>query len=213
MRHHDIAEWIDYVRGLGDPDLRIEMEAHLRAGCPACRETVTGLESLSAELLADEAYEPPPGAVRCARALFSRFHAESVRRLPRVLARLVQDSLGEPLPAGVRGNERASRQALYEVGNLYVDLRVEQRPGRSSVEIVGQMLRREATGEPAWRRPVVLTSGRRVLACVASNEHGEFHFDGVPAGQVRIHIPVDDGSRQIEIALGPLMASAGRRRH
>lgn len=213
MTHHGMAEWIDYLRGLGDEDTRGAMERHLKDGCEACRATVAGLASLSRALKADEAFEPPPGAVRRARAVFSQFRPERVGRLPGVVARLLQDSVGEPLPAGVRGNERASRQALYEAGDMYIDVRIEQRPGQSSVTLVGQLLRLGAGCEPAKRRPIVLTSGRSVLASAASNEHGEFHFDCVPLRQMRLHIPTDDGSEQIEIALGPLMPPSGRRRH
>jgi hypothetical protein len=64
---------------------------------------------------------------------------------------------------------------------------------------------------PVARRSVVLTSGREVLTTTVSNEHGEFHLEYDPAGQVRLHIPVEEGARQIEIALNPLLPRATAR--
>lgn len=212
MRHHDTHDWIDYLRGLVGPDRRAAMEAHLREGCDACRDTVDCLAALARTVAEDEAFEPPPHVLRCARALFSQFRPERVRALPRLLARLVQDSLLDPVPAGIRGNEAASRQLLYEASGIYIDLRLEQRRGQACVALVGQLLGREGLGEPIARRPIVLTSGREVVSVVGSNEHGEFHIEYVPAGQMRLHIPVEAGARRIEIGLNALMPRSGAAR-
>ncbi len=209
MRHHDTNDWIDYLRGLVGPDRQAAMEAHLREGCDACRDTVDRLAALARAVAEDEAFEPPPHVVRCARALFSQFRPERVRALPRLLARLVQDSLRDPVPAGIRGDESASRQFLYEANGIYLDLRLEQRRGQASVALVGQLLGREGPGEPIERRPIVLTSGREVVSMVGSNEHGEFHIEYVPAGQMRLHIPVEAGARRIEIGLNALLPRVG----
>lgn len=211
MIHYDTADWVDYLRGLGEPSHRVAMSQHLRNGCRSCRSTLGRLAAVARHVAADEAFEPPESALRFARALFSQFRPERVCALPRLLARLVQDSLREPLPVGVRGNERASRQALYEAGTMFVDLRLEQRPGRSAVALVGQLLCADDPCVAVARRPVVLTSGPTVLSATASNEHGEFHLDYEPDGVMRLHIPVDEGSRRIEIMLNPLTPDARTR--
>lgn len=214
MIHYDMADWVDYLRGLGEPGGRAEMNEHLR-GCVTCQDTLARLTALALRVEADEAFEPPPSAVRRARAVFTQFQPERVCDLPRLLARLVQDSFREPLLAGIRGNERASRQALYEAGRVVVDLRLEQRPGQSAVVLVGQLLYPDEPRALVAKRPIVITSGRQVLGTTASNEHGEFHLEYEPAGQVRLHIPVEEGTRRVEIALNRLMprsASRGRAR-
>ena len=115
------------------------------------------------------------------------------------LARLVQNDLLDPVPAGIRGNEAASRQLLFQASGIYIDLRLEQRRGQACVALVGQLLGRESLGEPIARRPIVLTSGREVVSMVGSNETASFTSNHVPAGQMRLHIPVEAGARRIEI--------------
>jgi hypothetical protein len=211
MKHYLFAHWVDYVRGLGEARSRAAMEQHLRDGCERCRTTVGALRELASNLAADARFEPPANVVRCARALFTQFKPERVRSLPRMLARLVQDTLREPLPAGVRGNVRGSRQVLYQAGEVFVDLRLEQRPGDPEVVLVGQLL---CPDEAATRaaQPIVLTSGQKVLRTAACNEHGEFQMEYAPAGQMRLHIPVEDGSRRVEISLNRLMPGPRRGR-
>jgi hypothetical protein len=211
MKHYEIAEWLDFARGVGDQRVRSAMARHVREGCQRCGAIASGLERLGSALAADARFEPPADVVRCARAVFSRFQPAQVVGLPRLLSRLVQDSLNQPLPVGVRGTARASRRALFQAGELFVDLRLEQRPGQPGVTLVGQLLSPDPKGAGAPRRPVVLTSGRRVVWTTATNDHGEFEFEYLPAGQMRLHIPVDEGARRLEISLNGLMPRAGRR--
>ncbi|HEX7671903.1 MAG TPA: hypothetical protein VF395_20050, partial [Polyangiaceae bacterium] len=87
----------------------------------------------------EEAFGVPAHALRWAMAIFSLQQPERVHILPRVLARLVFDSFGEPQPAGVRSLELVSRQAMYRVGDTYIDLRMESEPGTHRVSLVGQI--------------------------------------------------------------------------
>jgi hypothetical protein len=209
MKHYELTEWVDFVRGLGDARSRADMEEH-RQACRACREACSTLERVALAAAADQAFEPPDWVVRRARAVASQRRPEHMCALPRLLVRLVRDGLQQPLAAGVRGNARAARQSLLEAGGIYVDLRVEQLPGRPAVVLVGQLLC-PGNGNSASalaRQPVVLTSGDEVLAATASNEHGEFHLEYVPADRMRLHIPVEDGTRRIEIRLNRLAPRA-----
>ncbi len=207
MKHFQFADWVDYVRGVGSEKDRVSMDQHLLE-CAACESIVTKLRTFSATVAADRAFEPPQNVVRCARAIFTQFRPERVRSLPRLLTQLVEDPLRQPLPAGVRGNTRATRQALYQAGRAFVDLRIEQRPGNPNVVLVGQLLCPDHGA--AAHLPVVLTSGTRVLTMTTSNDHGEFQFEYVPAGQMRLHIPVEHGTRRMEISLNRLMPKSGR---
>jgi anti-sigma factor ChrR (cupin superfamily) len=211
MTHYEFAEWLDYARGLGDAAAREAMQAHLLDGCQECRSTLAALEAFAGAVVADVAFEPPADVVRCAHALFAQLRPERVRSLPRILARLVEDTFRQPLPAGVRANVRSARQALYQAGRVFVDLRVEQRPGNREVVVVGQVLRpgREETGT---HQPVVLTAGSDVLTTAVCNDYGEFHLECAPAARMRLHIPVEEGTKRVEISLNQLMPRSGRGR-
>lgn len=210
MTHYEFADWLDYVRGLGDARERVAMDQHLLDGCTSCESMMAALKTFAVAFVADRAFEPPENVVRCARAIFHQCQPERVRSLPRLLTRLVEDTLRQPLPAGVRGNIRSARQALYQAGRAFVDLRIEQRPGHRQVVLVGQLLcPRDGA---AAHLPVVLTSGSQVLVTTLSNAHGEFQMEYVPTGQMRLHIPVEEGTRRIEISLNRLMPKATRTR-
>lgn len=211
MTHYEFAEWLDYVRGLGDTAKRAAMQDHLLDGCQECRGTLAALETFAGAVAADQAFEPPAHVVRRARALFAQLRPERVRTLPRILARLVEDTFRQPLPAGVRANVRSARQALYQAGRIFVDLRVEQRPGNREVVVVGQVLRPDREEADA-QQPVVLTAGSDVLTTAVCNAYGEFHLECAPAARMRLHIPVEEGTRRVEISLNRLLPRPGRAR-
>jgi hypothetical protein len=209
MKHYELTDWVDFVRGLGDARSRADMEMH-RQACEACHEASSTLERIALAAAADRAFEPPAWVLHRARAVASQARPEQVCSLPRLLVRLVRDSLLQPLAAGVRSNARTARQSLYQAGGVYIDLRVEQLPGRRDVVLVGQLLSpgTDSVGAAVSRRQVVLTSGGEILASTASNEHGEFHLEYVPADRMRLHIPVENGTRRIEIRLNRLARRA-----
>src|SRR5438045_900511 len=115
MKHFDIWEWTDYARGLTDGAHRSAMDAHLSSGCARCARTARTLHSVSAIAGGEAGLEPPEHAIRHAQAVYSLFRPETMS-LPRLIARLVHDSIREPLPAGIRAQARLSRHALYEAG-------------------------------------------------------------------------------------------------
>ena len=57
MKHFELVEWTDFVRGLVEESARVAMERHLASGCRKCRHT--------AELLHKAG--PPPAATRKCR--------------------------------------------------------------------------------------------------------------------------------------------------
>jgi hypothetical protein len=204
MKHYDLADWVDYSRGLGAEPVRAAMERHVSDGCRSCLSIRAAADQITKVMATERAFEPPEGVIRQARAIFARFRPAHVFSLPRILARLVEDSLGHLQPVGVRGHGRCTRRALYRADDVVVDLRIEQRPGQTAVALVGQWLPGDDARAPMAPRPVVLTAGRRILMTTATNVHGEFHLEYEPAGRMQLHIAAADGQRRIQISLAGL---------
>src|SRR5713101_2619770 len=175
MKHFELAEWTDFVRGLVEKSARLPMEHHLASGCRKCRHTADLLRKLVTAARNDSQVQVPDYALRCARAIFLLQQPEKVQILPRIPARLLYDSFREPLPAGVRTQQRLSRQALYQAGDYSLDLRLENERGSPRVALVGQIKNRKEPSKHLGDVPVLLVSGRKLLARTMSNSLGEFH--------------------------------------
>src|SRR5207244_10336838 len=89
---------------------------------------------------------------------------EELQILPRIPARLLYDSFREPLPAGVRTQQRLSRQALYEAGDYSLDLHWENERGSPRVALVGQIKNQKEPSKHLGDVPVLLASGKKLLA-------------------------------------------------
>lgn len=187
MKHFEITEWTDFVRGLVTPVRREAMEQHLTGGCGKCSRIVDVLAKVSRLAGADK-IDVPDFAVHCARAIFALEQPREVRVLDRMAGLLVFDSFREPLPAGVRSQHRVSRQTLYEAGDYAIDLRQEQERGGTRVTMVGQIASRKQPGRALAGVAVVLSSGDSVLAKTVSNEFGEFQMEYPPARDLRLDI-------------------------
>jgi hypothetical protein len=192
MSHFDIGEWADFTRGLVEPSRREAMEAHVASGCGKCGRLAVTLGKAARIAQMDAQYEVPEYAVHCARAIFSLHQPERVRILPRVISRLVFDSFTEPLPVGVRAQHRLSRQTLYEAGRYALDLRQERECDSARVTLVGQIADRQAPGRSLAGVPVVLKSGRAVVAQAISNEFGEFQVEYDSTRRIRLQVGVEE---------------------
>src|SRR5437879_8593175 len=131
MKHFDIDKWTDFIRGLVEDSARVAMERHLASGCRKCRHTAELLRKLVTAARNDSQVQVPDYALRCARANFFLQQPEKVQILPRIPARLLYDSFREPLPTGLRTQQRLSRQALYQAGDYSLDLRRAHHRGPS----------------------------------------------------------------------------------
>ena len=139
--HFSDAELIDRVRGKLLASEEEAMDLHL-AGCRRCRRARDVFSAVAQVARGEAAYAVPENVLRSARALFALRRPEPSRTSPRVLARLVYDSFAEPMPVGVRGRQRVTRQAMYRAGDYYVDLRMESEPETRHVSMVGQIATR-----------------------------------------------------------------------
>jgi hypothetical protein len=156
----------------------------------------------------DHRNEPPEQVVRRAEAIFESRRPVDLKALTTTSARLVYDSLRDPLPVGARAQGRP-HQALYETDEYSIHIQLDRdRPGREHavprLVVVGQIVDRSSPGRRLEDVPVLLKSGRQVTATAVTNGLGEFHIECLPEAALRLEIPVGDGS-VIEL---PLLARA-----
>jgi len=93
------------------------------------------------------------------------------------VARVISDSLRDPLPAGVRGLQDRSRRLLYAAGSLRVDLLIEPDEGSHRLALAGQILDSAKPDRRFDGVPVTLKGWRGPVAQVNAGEFGEFHLD------------------------------------
>lgn len=202
MRHFDIEQWTDFVRGVGAPAALSAMRKHLDDGCDACAAVVHRLGALVAVAKEDMASAPPEHLVRFARAAFVLHRPEKSLALPDLVCRLVFNSRSSSLVAGTRGPaEAVSRQTLYEAGEFSVHLRFEQLVGGPLVSLVGQVANRRTPDPPMAHVPVLLTRGRRVVARSLANEFGEFQVEYEPVKGLELQILLAARHGRIRLSL------------
>ena len=208
MKHFDIAKWTEFVRDSVGEAERAAMQAHLASGCRKCRQTAELLRKVAAAARRHSQVQVPDYALRCARAIFLLQQPEKVQILPRIAARLLYDSFREPLPAGVRTQQRLSRQALYQAEHYWLDLRLENESGTSRVTLVGQIQNGKQPGKRLGGVPILLISGKQIVGRAVSNSLGEFQMEYAPAKRLRLYVPMRWAGKRIEL---PLNYYAGER--
>src|SRR2546425_1221975 len=205
MNHFDISKWADFVRGLIEESAQVAMKRHLASGCRKCRRITDLLHNVVTAARNDSQVQVPDYALRCARAIFLLQQPEKVQILPRIPARLLYDSFREPLPAGLRTQQRLSRQALYQAGDYSLDLRLENERGSSRVALVGQIQNRKQAGKRLGGGvPVLLVSGKMILAHAVSNSLGEFQMEYAPQKHQRLYVPVHRSGKRVQVFLNKL---------
>src|SRR5712691_3256538 len=198
MNHFELHQSADFVRGLIEESAQVTMERHLASGCRKCRQTTDLLHKVVAATRNDSRVHVPDYALRCARANFFLQQPEKVQILPRIPARLLYDSFREPLPAGLRTQQRLSRQYLYVAGDYSLDLRLENERGSPRVALVGQIQNREQPGKRLGSVPVQLLSGKQVLAQATSNSLGEFQMEYEPSKHLRLYVPARQAGKRVD---------------
>ena len=186
------------------------MAEHLSSGCAACRRTVELLSAVAVAAGAESASHVPDAVIRQAKAIFAVRRQELPERWPRVLARLVYDSFRDPLPAGLRTEQRYSRHALYEAGEFCLDFRLEYQQRSPRVTLVGQVADRRQPTRPVAGALVLLARANDVLARAVANELGEFQMEYEPKKLLKLFVMIErDPSPQIEVPLDEIMAHQG----
>jgi len=203
--HFAAEEWADFARGALPGDIEGEMRRHLEAGCEECAATLRLWTAVHATARKEEEYQPPEGALRIVRASF-RVRQSELARKPS-LARLVFDSLTQPLALGLRSRAAAPRQQLFTRGRFRIDTRIEPSVGRAQkrATLVGQVIEspspQPAPAGPGWGPTVLLYAAERPLAAANTNRYGEFHLEFEPAEDLRLWVVILDED-PIQLQLG-----------
>ena len=175
MNHFSAEDWADMARGLLHEDRRISIRQHLDERCSRCEFDLRFWRTVTTTAEREQDYRPPTSVVRSVMVLFTSENWKTTEG--RVTwARLVFDSLAEPLPAGLRSLGRRVRQLLYEADDYHVDLKVERQSGNWAL-VFGQILRARGKGALDQEVPVALMKGRDAAADTLTNRHGEFRFE------------------------------------
>ena len=207
MKHFDITEWSDFTRGVVPPPDRAAMEMHLSSGCVRCGSALEFVKDVFAVAQLSSREEPAADSVRWAKALMA-MHQPARSDAQSLVARLVFDSVRDPLPAGTRSVDPTLRYAVYVAGNFCIDLHFQQDVESHTSTILGQMTDREIPDRPVTGRPVLLVSGKRIVAHCISNRFGEFSLHCNSERRLRLLVGIDEHRQRIEVPLGPFVDSS-----
>jgi hypothetical protein len=175
-RHFDLEDWADFARGVASRERGEAMRQHLQEGCRPCHETLELWRSVSQAAFREATYLPPEGAVRIARAQFGL--AQSAPEFASALrtTQVIFDSFRQPALAGVRSAGKKPRQIVYQVGEYYVDLRMEREGGPGKVICIGQLRDSNDPDKRMDETPVLLLRGQDRIGRTTTNPFGEFRL-------------------------------------
>ena len=197
MKHFSEQVWTDYVRGIGPSKKNAEIEAHMASGCADCVAAV-GMWKKVHSIASDEPrFTPPDHAVRMVKLEFAA--GQSPRLSPWSMARLVFDSMSQPLTAGVRSGAWESRQVAFEAEGTMVDLVLDTRPQSGTISLVGQVVDKGgAKIVPRQVAVIVWTETGKPLAETSANEFGEFQLEFAAQDRLRLSVEIA-GQKPIRI--------------
>jgi hypothetical protein len=176
MEHFAEQPLVDFVRGVGEPELGIEIRAHLAKGCSKCKTAHDAWSQVRRMATEESSFAPPENLVRLVKLEFSGKAAPRPQKW--TLANLVFDSFAQPLPAGVRSGPLNVWQVIYEAEGLTVDLRFGRRSQSREVHVVGQVFDKQAVRALKNHATVELSTEKdQLVATTAVTELGEFHLE------------------------------------
>ena len=195
--HYATYCWFEFVRGVTSKGVTARMRQHLFTGCRKCHQAFNLMRKL-ADSTSQPQVEVPSVVVRNAKAIFNIPKKRNV--ISTIVARLVFDNFLEPLPAGVRSRTQMFRQAMYEAGDVLIDLRLQSQPG-GTCTITGQVADKSAPMRSACRIALhLIAAGDRKP--VQANRFGEFQTK-YHTGQ-NVSLEINAAGRSIQVPLSTL---------
>ena len=189
MKHFSEQVWTDFARGVGPSETSRDIETHIASGCLPCA-TVCGMWSKVYSIAANEpSFTPPDSVVRMVKLEFAT--TQSPQPSPWMLARLVFDSLSQPLTAGVRSGEPESRQLMFDAEGTMVDLVLDNQTQSGIISMIGQVVDKAgARIAPRQVAVIVWTETGQPLAETSANEFGEFQMEFAPQERLRLSVEI-----------------------
>ncbi len=174
--HFSDDVFLRFVRGILPPEQAQEIQGHVDRGCRECLRSLALWRSVLDLAGCETEYEVPEGVLGLVKAAFLlRRRIPVMCRLAQA-ARLVFDSLLEPLPEGIRAGVAAPQHLLHEAGGFLIDLWLEIE-GARRVCLAGQVVSAErAAGSSAGTAIVLVQGNSRLVAMTLANALGEFHL-------------------------------------
>lgn len=175
--HFSDEKWGEFARGHVQADLKKAMRQHLLDGCGKCQQLNELWQHVAKTAAHEISYTPPDHAFRSARGQFG---------LNRVLpwtaglvqtVRLVFDSFKSPTLAGIRSSGTKARQLVYQVGQYFLDVRLEPELGSKKLNLTGQIRDSLDPVKKMGESPVILLRGQERLCNTTTNLFGEFRLE------------------------------------
>ena len=205
-QHPDTWEWLDFVRGVGDPAGQSARASHLSSGCERCQTVVRRLRAVADAASREAQYDPPASVLRRAQAIFPvREPAMSV------VAKLISDNFRDPLPAGLLALGQQTRHALYEAGNVFVDLQFEHDAVSGTVTLVGQVSDRVTPQINTTSLPILLMARTGLVASAMCNRLGEFGMQFRTARELRLYVPLRESGKYVDVRMDEVLPRPERR--
>jgi len=188
VKHFPEQVWADFVRGLGTTETK-GLDAHLAKGCPDCIISVGVWKKIASIASREPSLSPPDGVVRMAKMEFAA--TSSAQQEPWAMARLVFDSLRQPLTAGVRSGAPEARQLMFDAEGTMVDLVLDVQPQARTITLVGQVVDKSGAKVAARQVSVILWAETgQPLAQAAANEFGEFQMEFAAQERLRLSVEI-----------------------
>src|SRR5215471_3105968 len=112
VNHFADERWADYVRGLSPAHETAAIESHLNEGCETCNRSFRLWRAVTEHASREPGYDVEADVVRTMQAAFRDWRRQHVLPRRARMARLIFDSMLEPLPLGVRGDSRPPRRLV-----------------------------------------------------------------------------------------------------
>jgi hypothetical protein len=211
MKHFEMSEWVDYVRGLTPPSEAAIMARHLSEGCESCAALVGLVGRIREESAAET--NAPDSVVAAAKAVFPVRPSSGERMdwlaLPRLTARLIFDNISGAAVEGARSALESTVQLVYHAGDYTIELQIEQEPESTRLAVVGQVFDRAGTGKPLSGAPVALMARNQVVTESATSRFGEFCLVSRMRSGLSVCMQIENIGKRVQIPLNRIMAGRG----
>ena len=193
MKHFTAQEWVDFVRGAVREEEKALMQAHLNSGCQRCQREAKTWVRVRETASRQRASEPDDSAVRFVKASFALSRERQPKHSRRSFAEVLFDSSLDPLPVGVRSAGSSSRQLLFGVDDLRIDLRLEPKIDSENVSLIGQILDSADPTKSRMTASVALLKAGRVVSEANTNRFGEFQLECGLASRMELRVTLLSG--------------------